>query len=239
MLCCLYGLVKQRPWRFGLALPTQISHDHHMLLGKERCWRHSTRKRMASAYVWLADRQRVATCSWGLLCVFHQKMNRSFFRWTTRYNIINQSIIVKNAWQLVAARCNSRQFCRANAFNCVTESRRRATRQTCGIDSGFGFNIYDYQTSYWQYNALESAVSNDNLWFFENYLEGISYLLTLTKVWPDFFVYLIHNAEMITILPRKHWLYFTKQALRMGINHNQATQLSLVSCAETHISSTH
>ena len=88
--------------------------------------------------------------------------------------IINQSIIVKNAWQLVAARCNSQQFCRANAFNCVTESRRRATRQTCGIDSGFGFNIYDYQTSYWQYNALISAVSNDNLWFFEKYLEGLA-----------------------------------------------------------------
>ena len=48
----------------------------------------------------------------------------------------------------------------------VTKSSRRATRQTCGINSGFGFSIYDYQTSYWQYNALEYAVSNDNLDFF-------------------------------------------------------------------------
>jgi len=47
----------------------------------------------------------------------------------------------------------------------------------------------------------------------------------------------MNNAEMIIIPPEKHWLYFSTQALTKGNNHNKATQLSLVSCTETHISS--
>ncbi len=67
----------------------------------------------------------------------------------------------------------------------------------------------------------------------------MSYLLTLTQVWLASILYLINNAEMIIIPPEKHWSYFSKQAFTKAINHNKATQLLLVSCTETHISSTH
>ncbi len=73
----------------------------------------------------------------------------------------------------------------------------------------------------------------------KNNLEGMSYLLTLTKVWLASNLHLISNAEIIIIPPEKHWLYFSKQAFTKGNNHNKAIQLSLVSCTETHISSRH
>jgi len=67
----------------------------------------------------------------------------------------------------------------------------------------------------------------------------MSYLLTLTKVWLASILHLMNNAGMIIMPPEKHWLYFSKQAFTKGTKHNKATQLSLVSCTETHISSKH
>jgi len=102
------------------------------------------------------------------------------------------------------------------------------------LDSSF-----DISDEFFAIQCIKSAVSNDNLEVSRNNIEGMSYLLTLTKVWLAFNLHLINNAQIIIMPPEKHWLYFSKQAYTKGISHNKATKLSLVPCTETHISSRH
>ena len=151
MICCLDVLVKQRPWRFGLALPTQSPHEDHSLLGKERCWRHSTRKRMASPYV------RVATCEWGLLSVIIR-------RWTVLFSVEKSDIIQHGSIQRVTVgRFSSEQCYYAGALYVTKSSAasRRTTRQTWNADSWI--HHLRFSDELLAIQRIKSVVSNDNL----------------------------------------------------------------------------
>ncbi len=123
--------------------------------------------------------------------------------------------------------------------HCTPQSQADVPRvkhviQIVDLDSSF-----DISDELLAIQCIKSAVSNDNLEFSRNNIEGMSYLLALTKVWLAFNLHLINNAQMIIMPPEKRWLYFSKQAYTKGISHNKATQLSLVPCTETDISSRH
>jgi len=65
-----------------------------------------------------------------------------------------------------------------------------------------------------------------------NPLEGLSDLLTWTKVWLAVNMLLINNADMMIIWPKKHCIQSLQQAFQKGNTDNKAAQLPPISCTE-------